>query len=270
MNRAIAPTAALAAALAAALTGIPAAAILIRADREDEEYRELATRYPAAVALEAVGGASALIAPRWILTSAGRATALRAIKPAAKIAIAGRAHEIQEVHLHPDAGPGSDSDLALVFLRESVASVEPSPIYRKDDEDGQATRVVGFGESGRIGEKHAAGISDRRPRAAINTVDRVTPRTLGLRLKGPDEASDLQGALAPGDAGAPAFFEVGGRIFVAGIASRNLDANGDGIAGNVGDWELFTRVSAFAAWIDDVMSKTALEEAARETAKPRR
>lgn len=263
MNRAPA----IAAILAAALTALPAAAILIRADREDAEYLELASRYPATVALEAAAGSGALIAPRWILTSAGVALALRAIMPAARIRIGGRTHEIQQVIVHPQARPGSESDLALVFLREPVTSVEPSSIYRNVDEEGQAARIVGFGEIGRIGEKTMAGKGDGRPRAAINTVDRVTPLDLGLRLKGPDEASDLQGALAPGDGGAPAYFEADGRILVAGIASRTEDSNGDGIAGSAGDWEIYARVSAFAAWIDDAMSKTAVEEAARATAK---
>ena len=96
----------------------------------------------------------------------------------------------------------------------------------------------------------------------------MAPRTLGLRLKGPEDASDLQGALAPDDLGAPAFFEVGGRILVGGIASRTEAANRDGIAARVGDWETYTRVSAFADWIDEAMAKAAVAEAAREVVKP--
>lgn len=260
---------AFAAALAAALAALPAAAILTRADRDDEEYRELATRYPAAVSLEAGRGSGVLLAPRWILTSAASAALLRARPGAASVRVAGRALEVQEVFVHPEWKPGGESDLALVFLREPAEGAEPSQPYRDRDEAGQAARIVGFGSTGRIGER-APRASDGRARAAINTVDRVTPRTLGLRLKGPEDASDLQGAIAPGDGGAPAFFEVGGRILVAGIASRTEDANADGIAGGVGDWETYTRVSAFAEWIDEVMSKAAVEEAARATAKPRR
>lgn len=252
------------AALAAACLSLPAAAILTRADRDDEEYRELATRYPAAVPLGPPAGIGALIAPRWILASARRAQALLAAR--APVTIAGRAHAVQEVFVHPEAKPGGEADIALVFLREPVDGVEPAPVYRAGDEAGQAARTVGIGASGRIGA--AARIPGGDRRAAINTVDRVTARTLGLRLKGPEEASDLQGALAADDDGAPAFLEAGGRIFVGGIATRTDDANGDGVAGTVGDWEVFARVSAFAAWIDEAMGKAAVEEAARETAKP--
>ena len=254
---------ALAFALAACLA-LPAQAILTRADRDDEEYRELAGRYPATASLGAAGGGGVLIAPRWVLTAAHRAAPLRA--PKAALSIGGRPHEIQEVFVHPDWTPGGEADLALVFLRAPVAGVEPVAIYRLADEAGEAARIVGLGATGRIGE--AARKSDGQPRAAINTVDRVGPRMLGLRLKGPEDASDLQGALAPDEGGAPAYFEAGGRILVGGIASWTHDANRDGVAGNVGDWENYTRVSAFAGWIDEVMSKAAVAEASRGAAKP--
>jgi hypothetical protein len=79
-----------------------------------------------------------------------------------------------------------------------------------------------------------------------------------MRIKGPEDASDLQGALANGDGGAPALFEVGGRTWVAGVAS------------SPGEWETYVRVSAFTAWIEEVMFRTALQEAAREEAARRR
>src|SRR5690606_35503812 len=112
------------AALAAACLSLAAAAILTRADRDDEEYLELATRYPAAVPLGPPAGIGALIAPRWILASARRAEALRAAK--APVKIAGRAFAVQEVFVHPEAKPGGEADIALVFLREPVAGFEPA------------------------------------------------------------------------------------------------------------------------------------------------
>lgn len=244
--------------LAAAAIALPAGAILTRADRDDEEYRELATRYPSAVGLGAAQGSGVLIAPRWVLTAAHRASALRTKNAALRID--GHSHEIQEVFVHPDWKPGGDSDIALVLLRTPVDGTEPTPIYRLSDEEGRTARIVGVGATGRIGQK--ASKPDGLPRAAINTVDRVQPLTLGMRLKSAEDASDLQGALAPGDGGAPAYFESDGRILVAGIASRTEDANADGIAGNIGDWEIYARVSAFAAWIDGVIARLAAEEAA--------
>ena len=51
-------------ALVCALT-LPAGAILIRADRDDAEYLELATKYVASVAIAPVDAEGALIAPSW-------------------------------------------------------------------------------------------------------------------------------------------------------------------------------------------------------------
>ena len=66
--------------LAAALAAQPAGALLIRPDRDDAEYLELATRYTSSVLLEAPDGEGVLIAPRWVLTAAHMAKALQEMK----------------------------------------------------------------------------------------------------------------------------------------------------------------------------------------------
>jgi hypothetical protein len=232
--------------LAAAFGALPAAAILIRADREDAEYVELATRYPQAIALPA-GGEGTIIAARWVLTTASRAQALRQVKPAPKLIVAGREHEIEAVHLHPDWKPGGANDIALLLLRKDARDIEPLPVYRWSDESGKGVAIVGHGETGKIGARSAA--ADGKKRAAINTIDRVEPRVLGLRIKPAEEASDLQGAAAPGDSGGPAIIETANGMFIAGVRFATD-----------GDWELYARVSAFAPWIDAVMLDVAKRE----------
>lgn len=231
---------------------LPAAAIQTRPDRGDDEYRELATRYTAAVSLP-TGGAAVLIAPRWLLTTAHRAEPLSTSRSA--IVIAGRPHAVQRTWLHPDSAKGSGADIALILLAEPVAGIEPSPMHREPNEAGQALRIVGFGPTGPMGKPPVA--SDGKARAAINTVDRVLPRELGMRIKGPDEASDLQGLETLADSGGPGILEVARRPFVAGLL---LKPEG---AGSVGHWTRLVRISAFATWIDDVMGRAALEEAAK-------
>jgi hypothetical protein len=241
-----------AAALAASLA-LPAAAIAIRADRDPEEYAELATRYVSAVAL-GTHGTGVLIAPRWILTadSVGRV-----LRPGEKLQMGtGRKSnltpEVQSVALAPDG-------IALVLLRAPLDDVEPTPIYRTSDEKGKTVVIVGYGAVGVIGSEAMTRAGPRL--AAINTVDRVETTTLGLAVKKPDDASDLQGAAAPGDAGAPAFIETRDGLFVAGIA------RGPGGAGipKEGDVDLYARVSALAQWIDVAMFKAAAEEATAAT-----
>ncbi|MBC8022016.1 MAG: trypsin-like serine protease [Burkholderiales bacterium] len=240
----------------------PAAAILIRADRDDAEYLELASKYTSSLLLNAPDGEGVLIAPRWILTAAHMAKALEELKPVPRIVIAGREHRIQSFHLNPDWKKGVPaSDIALIYLERAVTSIEPTPLYREKDEGGKTVVIVGHGYTGKIGEKPLAKERwDRKKRAAINTVDRISPRLLGLKIKTADEASDLQGAAAPGDSGGPAFLETPQGLFVVGIGSATDDANANGIIGDAGDWELYVRVSTFVPWIEAVMVDVAKRE----------
>ena len=232
------------AALLASCCALPAAALLIRPDRDDAEYLELATRYPSFVALTAVGGSGVLIAPRWVLTTAHGAKGMKD----RKLALDGRDHAVAAVFIHPDWKPGGGADVALLLLAEPARGVEPTRLYRDQDEAGKGVVVVGNGATGRIGA--TARQQDGRKRAAINTVDRVAPDTLGLRIKPLDEASDLQGAITPSDRGGPAFLENDAGTFVAGIA-RAAE----------GDWNLYARASTFVTWIEATMLQVAKQEA---------
>lgn len=227
--------------MAACLVAWPAAALLIRPDRDDAEYLELASRYTSSIALAANAGEAVLVAPRWLLTGARQAEALRGT-PA--LDIGGARHEIQSIQVDPSR------TVALVFLRTPAERVEPATIYRAKDEQGKPVVVSAHGPGGHIGKPPTQASA---PRAFINTIDRVAPRTLSLQLKPPEDASDLQGALTAGELGAPAFIEAQQRLLVAGIAIESA-----------GDWEHFARVSAFADWIDDTMFAAGVAESARK------
>jgi hypothetical protein len=245
---------------AAVVAALPASAIVRRADRDDAEYLELASRYRSALALGGFGE-GVLIAPRWILTSASVVAALREAH-ATRLAVGGSEHEIASLILAPEA---LNADLALVLLRDAVEGIEPTPLHRESDEQGKAVVIVGHGATGVIGSEDS--IRDGRARGAINTVDRVEAGRLALDVKAPEDASDLQGAAGPGDEGAPAYLEAKGRLTVAGIAQGPRGAR----IPRAGDADTYTRVSAFVLWIDEAMFKAASEEAAAETArKPRR
>jgi len=134
--------------LAFSLYPAPAGAILIRADRDDAEYLELATRYTSSVLLEAPDGEGVLIAPRWVLTAAHRAKALQEMKAPPRLRFGARDHEIQSMVLHPDWTKGGHSDVALILLEEPVRNVEPTLLYRGADEGGKSLVIVGHGAIG--------------------------------------------------------------------------------------------------------------------------
>lgn len=233
--------------LAALATTLPAQALLIRADRDDAEYLEMGERYGSALALGAAG-AGALIAPNWILATATGARALAG--KGATLEIAGRRYAVAGVHPHPQARPGQPENLALVQLAEPVKGVEPTRIYRADNEAGKTVIYVGHGPTGRIGAPERK--RDGKARAAVNTVERVSPFTLSVMVKPNDEASDLQGVLLPGEEGAPAFIEVQEHILLAGLYH-----------GDVTVWNLFSRLSAFLPWIEGTMLTVEREAAAK-------
>ena len=234
--------------LAAALfAAAPAHAILTRADRDDAEYLELATRYPSAVTL-GPGIEGVLIAPRWVLTTAHAAASLQGAKLRPPPILGGRPNGIRQAFIHPGWKQGSEADIALVLLTDAVAGVEATPVRPDADEIDEVVFLVGHGETGRIGGP--ARRNDGRKRAAINTVDAVTPATLRLRVKSPDEASDLQGAMTLSERGAPAFLERMGRLSIVGLFSAAE-----------GDWQVFTRVSTYTPWIDETMFRAGVAEA---------
>lgn len=237
----------------------PCAAIVVRADRDDSEYRELASRYASALALGGYGE-GVLIAPRWILTSSSVAMALGE-GHATRLRLGDGEHGIRAVFLPP---PAIHGDIALVFLADPVAGIEPTPVHRERDEAGKPVVIAGHGATGVIGTTRE--LRDGRKRAAINTIDRMDDARLYLRLKAADEASDLQGAAGAGDEGAPAYLESKGRLSVAGIAQGPRAA----AIPKVGDDDVYTRVSTFTPWIDETMFAAAAAEAEAATAPKKR
>jgi hypothetical protein len=121
-----------------------------------------------------------------------------------------------------------------------VTAIPATPLYRGNDEAGKGLVFVSHGASGSSGQ--AGRKRDGQARAAINTVERISPRTLSVQIKSGDDASDLQGVLTPGEEGAPAVLETEAGIFAAGLYH-----------GDVTVWNLFSRLSAFLPWVEATM-----------------
>jgi Trypsin len=244
---------------AALLAANPAQALLIRADRDDAEYAEMATKYSSSVFIDIPGGGEGvLINARWILTSARVGTALKQMKTLPLVKVGTREIKMQTLFVHPVWRPESNSaDIALIYLARA-ANVEPTPIYRGDDEAGKSVVIVGRGDTGKIGDK--ATRQDHKVRAGINTIDRLSPKIFSMTIKAGDDASDLQAAFTPRESGAPAYYQTEAKeLFVVGIASSSKDENSNG-AVDTGDQQVCARVSAYADWIDGTIDKVNKEE----------
>ena len=234
-------------ALALAALVLPARALLIRADRDDAEYVELATRYASALWLEPVASGGVLIAPEWILTHGSAAEGLERMAPRPRLRVGKGEHEIAAVFLSPN------KRLGLVHLKSPVRGVAATAIYNSRDEGGKVLIVVSRGLTGTIGEDSRR--EDARPRAGVNTVDAFDDVVLVSKVKVAEEASDLQGAAIAEDRGSPAYIENEDHsFFVAGIVAP------DGGAARVGESNRFVRVSTRSAWIE----RTILEEAKQD------
>jgi secreted trypsin-like serine protease len=238
----------------ALLLPLPALALLSRADRDDEEYVELATAYPSAVALGLAQGEGALVAPTWVLTAAHRAAVLRDVRPRPTLRIMGGEHAIARIVVHPGWNGGCDNDLALVELDGPVAAVAPAALHRARDEAGKGVVVVAHGASGKAGAVPPFG--KRRARAAINTISAVHAASFVVMVKAGDARSDLQGALLREETGAPAYIDAAEGTTLAGILCAVEEPGADAPSGSPGERETFTRVSAYAPWIDATIRAT--------------
>lgn len=238
---------------------IPVPAIVMRHDRDERLFLELAQRFPSVVVVRRVanrgdlGDAGTLVAPRWVLTAAHVAAAL-AVGDA--IDAAGRSYSIDRVIRHPEWQTNADFkfDIALVRLAEPVNDIAPASIYEGADELGMQVTFVGRGGQGTGLTGPIA--EDGRARAATNRVDAVDGSLLRFRFDAPGDpnVTDLEGVSGPGDSGGPAFIERAGRPFVIGVSSAQDSRPAGRQQGRYGVLEYYARVSSFAPWIRATMS----------------
>ncbi|MFC5721457.1 trypsin-like serine protease [Streptomyces gamaensis] len=149
--------------------------------------------------------------------------------------------------------PRDDRDLVMAKLANPVAGISPVKIATNVPLMGEDARITGYG---RTKDEWAP---DRLQQAAF-TVNAVDEATLGLTSKDADAASCL------GDAGAPAFREIGDRIEVVGVNSRFwqggcLGASESETRKGVVD----ARVDNIAGWIEQIRSTTMLFPAENRT-----
>lgn len=231
--------------------GSSAFAIVVRHDRDDARYRELAVRYRGPVGQTGSGGHGTLIAKEWVLTAAH---VVDDVSPFQRFVTFGdKAYPVKAVYLHPSwtAGRrGARNDIALIRLETPVKGVRPARLYEKGDEAGKTIAFVGSGMTGdgNTGPVRGDGVW----RAAENMIERTEAHAIVFRFDKPPAGSDLEGISGPGDSGSPALLEEKGQLYVVGTSSSNSSPRGGGHC-TYGTIETYGRVSTALGWIRTTM-----------------
>jgi hypothetical protein len=166
-----------------------------------------------------------------------------------RFTVGGRTYATRDVTLHPNynisrIGSDSANDLAVFTLNQPVANVAPSPLFRGTPRVGDVLTLVGFGAGASGGTSHNGSFGVKR--VGTTPIDGVSSRIITWRLDRVQESNT-----APGDSGGPAFLNVGGVYYVAGVTSGGT-LGGAGY----GDRSFDSRVDAYASWIDSVVGST--------------
>ncbi len=223
-------------------------AVVARHDVADEKLVSLGTEFTTAGRVIPDGGCT-LITPQWAITAAHVAKSIRPGK--GKVEFQGREYVVKRVVIHPKANSGQRQpggvDLALIEFTENVVGVEPSRLYREKDEQGQTAYIVGYGDvgDGKVRPRR----SDGRRRAVTNVINDAGPKNIFMKFEKPEAGTDLEGVGGPGDSGGPALVRKDGKTYLVGVSHASMG----GKPGRYGVTDIYTRVSSYVDWIDEVV-----------------
>jgi hypothetical protein len=234
-------------ALVVAALAAPAAAIIIRHDRDDAKALALGRTFGIVGSVKG-GGAATVIADRWLVTAGHVAAGLPA---KAAVNIDGRDYEIETAFVYPGWKDYAPHDVGLLKTVEPIEGVTPARLYDRDDEVGQLVVFVGYGKSGdgKTGAIH----DDKLPRAATNKVEHADENWITFTFHAPEsgDATDMEGISGPNDSGGPALIVNNGIRYVAGVSVWG-DPPPEG-RGHYGQKEGYTRISTHREWIEKTM-----------------
>jgi len=231
-------------------------AIILRGDVSIDRVLAEPSDYPEVVALLDGRAVGSLIGETWIITAAHVGQYIDQAVDAHRITVAGEPNSIAAVVIHPSwdeeaLGAPGVTDIALLRLTHPVSKVIPVALYLDRNELNAVITLCGWGRT--ADGTNDVLVRDGRFRCGENQVDAVTPR-LRFRFDEPDasRALPLEAVSGPGDSGGPAFIEIDGVRYLAGVSSFQEDVTVPGIFGVTENYE---RVSDHLDWIKSVISR---------------
>ncbi len=230
--------------------------IVTRHDKAEEKFYADPADYPSVVQLRLsdltgiVEMEGTFIQKDWIITAAH---GLNSVESNQQIKILDSTYTILKIIVHPDF-EGFENDVALIQLHRPVSASKPITLFSETTELGKQITIVGRGWTG----TGLTGITkdDQKFRIATNKIDSVSTHWIKFRFDEPSNpnTTELEGISGPGDSGGPAFIEVNGQKYLAGISSNQLNEQIGIKEGHYGVIEYYTRVSNYIQWIDEVIS----------------
>ena len=230
------------------LITMPAEAIVIRHDVADKHYLATVADYPALATFYVDGAHGSLIAPRWVLTAAHTTFCLQ---PGSLIRLGAALYPVRRLYVHPEHQPGVSHDIALVELATAVSDIAPVQLYTDSDEAGRDLWFIGAGGTGdgKRGLTVDNVANQGQLRKAQNRVATAQGPLLDFVFDQGVAALPLEGISGGGDSGGPAFLRRNQQFWLLGLSSRGANDHGSFYGGR----EVYSRVSFFLPWIEQVM-----------------
>lgn len=230
--------------------------IITRHDKENHDFYTNPANYPSVIQLQLrditgiVEMEGTFIRKDWIITAAHGFNSVEANQ---EIKVFDNTYTITQIIIHPDF-EGFENDIALVKLDRPVSDIEPIPLFFENTEVGKQITIVGRGWTG----TGLTGVvtNDQQFRIATNKIDSVSTHWIKFRFDEPENpnTTEFEGISGPGDSGGPAFIDVNGQKYLAGISSNQLNEQIGIQEGHYGVMEYYTRVSTYIQWIENMIS----------------
>jgi len=233
------------------ITPLVAGAIVIRHDVSDETYHAVPSDFPPLATLYNIGVHGTLIHPEWVVTAAH---AVFCMNPGQKIKVGNELVSISNRYSYPKYQLGGEHDIALIKLNSPVTNIKPADLYNGNTESGVITWFIGVGGTGtgKVGQTISYKENNGKLRKAQNKIIDTTDTDIVFKFEKGLNGEALEGVSGNGDSGGPAYIKSGSKYILLGVSSRTDSWFYD--IGEYGVTELYTRISFYNDWIQQVIS----------------